>query len=564
MTTSKEGHTIKKHKSLFERIYPWGYHPYSFQWFDYVLAFLVFLVAFTGYIKTLTPSIGAGDSGELTTTLYNMGASHAPGFPLYGIVGKLFTYLAFGDIGYRVNIYTATTAAGAVLFLFLTLVKLLGLNRQVTFENKKPRALLSVHVPALAASLAFAFASDHWQQAVGGEVYSLNVFLVSMMIFVMVWWYEELLAYRHQEEIDFAYRKSLLLAYVMGLSLTDHQLPLWYIVAFFLVMFPLTFFALFANKVQDTEHHSLSSVFDIWWGVLVAPLAALVVMQFHSRLALVILLLGALGAYSFFGILLSRLKPEYAEGFRKRLGYVLVLAFFAAISVLIFLNRAYLARLIYPQDVGWILFSIFLVPVYLMVYTAVVKLLGVERNWVDRVMEIMGVGSLLFIFAMTIYLYMMVRANALADLPDPKPLSWGDTRSLEVLFNQMLRKQYGGRAASGGINYFWGQLAWVGRFLVSQFGLVNVLIGACGFAFMLVREKIWATYLLWAMTLLTVSLIKFVNPEVDAWTQSFQVVMHIQNFWVYAIFLGFGYQALLDLFSGQWKVYFQKEREAKS
>ncbi|NPV38163.1 MAG: DUF2723 domain-containing protein [Brevinematales bacterium] len=543
----------KASKSLFEKIYPWGYTPYRLQWFDYVLAFLVFLVAFVGYIKTLTPSIGAGDSGELTTTLYNMGASHAPGYPLYGILGKLFTYLAFGDIGYRVNIYTATTAAGAVLFLFLTLVKLLGLNRSVPISSKKPQALLSVHIPALAASLAFAFASDHWQQAVGGEVYSLNVFLVSMMIFVMVWWYEELLDNRNREEIDFAYRKSLLLAYVMGLSLTDHQLPLWYIVAFFLVMFPLTFFALFANKVEDTKHVKMSSTFSIWWLVLLAPFVSLVVMQISGRLGLAFLLFGALAAYSFFGILLSHLKKEYAEAFQNRLPYVLTMAVLAVISVAIFLVKAYLARLIYPQDVGLILFSIFLVPAYLLGYTIVVKLMGLKGNWVDRVMEIMGFGSLLFIFAMTIYLYMMVRAKALADLPDPKPLSWGDTRSLEVLFNQMLRKQYGGRAASGGINYFWGQLAWVGKFLVNQFGLVNVLIGVAGFLFMLLREKIWATYLLWAMTLLTVSLIKFVNPEVDAWTQSFQVVMHIQNFWVYAIFIGFGYQALLDLFSGQWK-----------
>jgi len=536
---------------LFLRLYPNGYRPYIFRWFDYVLALLVFLVALTGYMKTLTPSIGAGDSGELTTTLYNMGASHAPGYPLYGILGKLFTYLPFGDIGYRVNIYTATTAAGAVAFLFLTLVKLLGLNRRV--REKKDKAFLAIHVPALAASLAFAFASDHWQQAVGGEVYSLNVFLVSMMIFVMVWWYEELIANRQNTEMDFAYRRSLLLAYVMGLSLTDHQLPLWYIVAFGAVMFPLTFFALFANKVKDGEHFHVKSAFDVWWVILAVPFFALLVMQWSGKFGLLVLLFGVLAAYSLFVILFSHLKEEYVGDFTSRLVYVGVLVGLFLVSGAIFLNRAYLARLIYPQDVGWILFSIFAVPVYLVAYTVVVKILEVKKNWVDTVFEILGFGSLLFIFAMTVYLYMMVRANALADLPDPKPLSWGDTRTLEVLFNQMLRKQYGGRAASGGIQYFWGQLAWVGKFLFSQYGLVNVLIGVVGFVWMLFREKIWATYFLWAMTLLTVSLIKFVNPEVDAWTQGFQVVMHIQNFWVYAIFMGFGYQFLVDvMFHKPW------------
>lgn len=543
---------------LFSRLYPEGYRSYLFQWFDYVLAILIFVVALTGYIKTLTPSIGAGDSGELTTTLYNMGASHAPGYPLYGIVGKLFTYLSFGDIGYRVNIYTAATAAGAVAFLFLTLLKLLGLNRGfMLLPHEKPRAMLSVHIPAIAASLAFAFSSDHWQQAVGGEVYSLNVFLVSMMIFVMVWWYEELIANREKSEMDFAYRRSLLLAYVMGLSLTDHQLPLWYVVAFGAVMFPLTFLALFANKVKDGEHFSVASSFDVWWIILFSPVVSLVVMQWSSKFGFGILLGGVVAAYSLFVILLSHLKDEFVEDFRSRLVYLLLLVGLLILSMAIFLNKAYLARLIYPGDVGWILFSIFAVPIYLMVYVLVVRLMGVKKNWVDKVIEILGFGSLLFIFAVTIYLYMMVRANALADLPDPKPLSWGDTRSLEVLFNQMLRKQYGGRAASGGIQYFWGQLAWVGKFLLSQYGLVNVIIGGVGFVAMLYREKIWATYLLWAMTLLTVSLIKFVNPEVDVWTQGFQVVMHIQNFWVYAIFVGFGYQLLLDIVSA--RLFFRKE-----
>src|SRR5271157_109392 len=139
---------------IFLDIYPNGFSPYRIKWFDLAFASVITLIVLILYILTLAPSVIAGDSGELTTEIYQMGACHPPGYPLYGILGKLFTFLPVGDIAYRVNLYVAFSGAFAIFMFYLVMVKLLGFNRDIG----KPS--LSIHLPAVATSLIFAFSYD--------------------------------------------------------------------------------------------------------------------------------------------------------------------------------------------------------------------------------------------------------------------------------------------------------------------------------------------------------------------------------------------------------------------
>lgn len=470
--------------SLFRHLYPKGYSPYRIKWFDLVLAFALFGVALFGYIRTLTPTVGAGDNGELTTTLYNMGSSHAPGYPLWGIVGKLFTFLPFGDIAYRVNLFTAVAAAGAVLFLFLILLKLLGQNR----DSNRPT--LSVHLPALAASFAFAFSQTLWGQAVGGEVYPLNAFLFSFMCFIMVLWYEEMIVYRSEGELHFAERTTILLFFAMGLSLTNHMLPMWTIAAFAIVLLPATIL-----------------------------------------------------------IVISERTDKFIEELKARSGALAVFAVLAVCCLAIGLWKAYMVRGQLPQaNTPWILTAIFALPVFLTIYTIVVKSQKLAYNWVDKFFEVFNYGMWLLIFAMTIYLYLMIRANALAPLPDPKPLSWGDTVRLDILFSHMLRKQYGG-IGGGDFNHLLGQIICVIKFNIEQFHWINFIIGLVGFVYFFLKDKIWGIFTLVAIVLFDIILISFVDFETDARMLSFQIVMYIQTFMFFAIYIAAGYQMIIDFLS---------------
>lgn len=472
-----------KQNSLFESLYPHGFTPYKTKWFDILISFILLIIVFIGYIKTLTPSVGAGDNGELVTTLYNMGAGHPPGYPLYGIVGKLFTFLPFGDIAYRVNLFVALSAAGSVLFLYLIAIKLLGMNR----DNGKLR--LSIHIPAIACSFIFGFSLTHWGQAVGGEVYSLNIFLVSFLLYIMILWYEEMIYFRNEAKIHFADRMTIFLGFVMGLSLTNHQLPVWYIVAYAIILLPSTIFIVIADRSE-----------------------------------------------------------KFFTEFKNRLLVFGIFIFTILLALYLFYKYGYSNRLLFPKDVPYILIAIFIIPTFTSVYVIVTKVLKLEENWVDRFLEMFSYAFWLLIFAMTIYLYLLIRARALASLPDPKPLSWGDTQTLDILFNHMMRKQYG-IGGGGDLNNFGGQFLAVIKFCIEQFHPINFVIAIIGLIYMFFREKIWAIYTLFAMLLFDVALIKFINFEIDPRTLSFQEVFFIQQFFIFAIYIGYGFQLLLDLTS---------------
>lgn len=71
-------------------------------------AVLVFFSSFFVYLLTLYPTVGTEDSGELITSAATLDIAHPPGYPLYTLLGKLFTIIIpFGNIGWRVNLMSA-------------------------------------------------------------------------------------------------------------------------------------------------------------------------------------------------------------------------------------------------------------------------------------------------------------------------------------------------------------------------------------------------------------------------------------------------------------------------
>lgn len=539
---------IARESNLFQGLYPEGFRPYQIKRFDIIIAILLFVISSIAYIKNLTPSVTAGDSGELTTAVYNMGACHPPGYPLYGIVGKLFTFIPVGDIGYRVNLFSAISAAGAILVFYLILLKLLGLNRD------KGRISLDIHVPAVAGSILFAFTRTMWSQAVIGEVYALNTFLVAFLVYIMLLWYEEIVNFRNEEKPHFTERLTFLLAFVMGLSLTNHQLPLWYIVGFVLFLVPFAMLIVAAQhspKMDAMFKDKANGLFSPFNIVLLSGIAFLLLTIVILPIFSGVFILIGIGAYlmavfTLFSRIYDDKDSQFAQQIRDRIWVILAFAGLAVISVILFVVYAYTSPMVYPKDMKWIWLSIFLMPVALTAYTVYIKTgdKKQEENWVDNLLYLLTIGFWLLIFAISIYLYLRVRAMSLAGLSEPKPLSWGDTRSFDVLINHMLRKQYG--RPGGSVHNFMGQLKAVGQIAVQQVHWVNIIVAVIGLVYMFFKEKVWAFFTLLTTALFTVIMIKFVNFEVDPRTLSFQEVMYIQAFMFMAVYISFGYQLLLD------------------
>src|SRR3990170_107076 len=88
-----------------------------------IYGLLAFLLPFLLYALTTSPTITSyADSAELTTAAYNLDAAHPPGYPLYILLGKLFTLIPLGPIAFRTNLLSCVAGA-ATSYVIFKLVK---------------------------------------------------------------------------------------------------------------------------------------------------------------------------------------------------------------------------------------------------------------------------------------------------------------------------------------------------------------------------------------------------------------------------------------------------------
>ena len=81
---------------------------------DWLWDVVVFAVPLVVYTAMLAPSVLPGDSGEFQFAAPTLSIPHPTGYPLYLLLGKLFSALPIGNTAYRINLLSAVAAAGAV------------------------------------------------------------------------------------------------------------------------------------------------------------------------------------------------------------------------------------------------------------------------------------------------------------------------------------------------------------------------------------------------------------------------------------------------------------------
>lgn len=151
---------------------------------------------FVLYAATAAPSVATvfDDSLEFQLVLPTLGIAHPTGYPLYTLLGWLFTrVIPAGDAAWRANLFSAVAAAACVGFLF-----------------QLARLAVGARLPALLATVLFALAPLWWSQATIAEVYALHGLFV-----VLLWW----VAFSPGIRLEW-------LALLVGLSLTHHRLTL--------------------------------------------------------------------------------------------------------------------------------------------------------------------------------------------------------------------------------------------------------------------------------------------------------------------------------------------------
>ncbi len=133
--------------------------------------FAAALVPFGCYLLTMPRTLYNNDSAEFATAADTIGVPHPPGYPLYVLLGHLFTWLPIGDVGYRVNLMSA-------VFASVTLVLVWAIVRDLTGSS----------FGGVVAAWLLGFAYPFWSDAIVAEVYTLDSALVAAMILCLLGW----------------------------------------------------------------------------------------------------------------------------------------------------------------------------------------------------------------------------------------------------------------------------------------------------------------------------------------------------------------------------------------
>lgn len=175
-----------------------------------------FLFPFILYVATLAPSVTFIDSGELAAVATKLGVAHPTGYPLFTVIGNVFTKLPISDAVYRLNLMCAFLSSFAIMLFFNMLLSLTVKIADELKESKLSETIL-LNV-SLAASLVLAYSRTFWDTANAIEVYSLHTVLLIANLFLIL---------KASGEIDRNNelthdRYWLAFAFVLGLSFTNH------------------------------------------------------------------------------------------------------------------------------------------------------------------------------------------------------------------------------------------------------------------------------------------------------------------------------------------------------
>jgi hypothetical protein len=127
-------------------------------------------VPLTVFLTALHPGLPAGDSGELITVAATGGVAHPPGYPLYTMLAGVWLHaFAFGNVAWRLNVFSAVCAAGAASVLALAVRRATGSS-----------------VAGVFAAWTWAFSAQAFACALVAEVFPLNALLAACVLLAVV------------------------------------------------------------------------------------------------------------------------------------------------------------------------------------------------------------------------------------------------------------------------------------------------------------------------------------------------------------------------------------------
>ena len=155
---------------------------------------VVFLALLTAYAATLPRLLVLEDDGEFVAAARHLAVAHPPGYPLFVLLAKPFTWLPLAGMAVRVHLASAVFGAAACACLWWV-----------------ARVVLTSVPLAYLAALAYGLSAAFWSQAVIADVYTLNALIFFLLLGLC-------LAYARQPSST----RLATIALAFGLGLSNH------------------------------------------------------------------------------------------------------------------------------------------------------------------------------------------------------------------------------------------------------------------------------------------------------------------------------------------------------
>ncbi|MFO7540593.1 MAG: DUF2723 domain-containing protein, partial [Chloroflexota bacterium] len=192
------------------------------------------------YLLTVSHAVGRADSFEFQVVAPQMGIAHPTGYPLFLLLGKLFTYVPISSVAWRLNFAATLYGLVALSLLFVSAYGLL----------KRP-------LPPLLGVILIGLTPTFWRESIEAEVYTLHAIFVAAALWLTLRLIgfgekdvtrsdaEESQAYAERSRSRFTERKAekkvtdyalrsthyapitVALAFTIGLGLTNHLTTLF-------------------------------------------------------------------------------------------------------------------------------------------------------------------------------------------------------------------------------------------------------------------------------------------------------------------------------------------------
>ena len=173
-----------------------------------ISSIFITVIPFIIYIITLEEKLVGGDTSSYAFQLPQMMVLPPTGYPVFSIIGKIFSIIPIGELAYRLNMISAVFGSLTILFLFLAI-------------NNITKNIMA----SFTASLCFAFSFPYWHVANRLEFDTLNSFIIAVLLFAIS-------RYNNNPSVKNLYFSSL----ALGFMLTNHPIAFFVMPSFLILL----------------------------------------------------------------------------------------------------------------------------------------------------------------------------------------------------------------------------------------------------------------------------------------------------------------------------------------